>query len=59
MKFLVLALAVALLFSAGESVTDSPLNKQKESVMAASEWRNIYNLLVFLSCNVNLKHLSR
>lgn len=29
MKFLVLALAVALLFSAGESVTDSPLNKQR------------------------------
>lgn len=57
MKFLVLALAVALLFSAGESVTDSPLNKQKYSAMAA--WRNIYNLLVFLSCNINLKHLSR
>lgn len=46
MKFLALALAVALLFSAGESVADSLLNKQKASAGAA--WRNIYHLPLFL-----------
>lgn len=56
MKFLALALAVALLFSAGESVSDSLLNKQNKLGRRDGTSTTYPS---FFHCDMNLKCLSR